>query len=68
MSRIDTGKMASDIVKEVDVFRVIQWIQQACIKIRLIQVSISDKEMLLLNSMKKWFEMAIIDRKTQKTI
>ena len=29
MSRIDTGKTASDIVKEFDVLRVIQWIQQA---------------------------------------
>ena len=29
VSRIDTGKTASDIVKEVDVLRAIQWIQQA---------------------------------------
>ena len=29
MSRIETGKTASDIVKKFDVLRAIQWIQQA---------------------------------------
>ena len=35
---------------------------------KLIKVSISNKEILLLNSTIKWFGMAITDRKTQKTI
>ena len=35
---------------------------------KLIQISISNEEMSLLNSMTKRFEMAIIERKTQKAM